>query len=429
MVFMARVVIETYGCTLNQADSRIMGNILKANGYEVEYKRYNDREGGADFIIVNTCTVKTPTENKILYRLGKLRSLGKKLIVAGCLASADKEKVLSVVPEASIITTSNVHKIMHVVERAKNGESVAMDKYERVDKLAYGIDNASAIARIPISEGCLSNCSFCETRFARGPLNSFSEDLILRAVKNALANGAVEIELTSQDVGAYGLDRKTNIAELLGRVAEIEGEFRVRVGMLNPEHLHRYFDELIEAYRSSKVYKFLHLPVQSGSDKVLKEMNRRYTIEEFKGYVDEIRRKLSATIATDIIVGYPTETDEDFEKSIELVKELKPEVVNISKFGARPHAPASKLPQLDGNIIKNRSAIFSRIVREIEFREREKHIGETRRILITERNKKSFTGRDDFYNEIAIVGNANIGEFIDVKIIGNSAACLIGKRI
>jgi MiaB-like tRNA modifying enzyme len=421
---MEKVIIETYGCTLNQADSRIMGNLLKKNGYEIEYGRYLK---DADYIIINTCTVKTPTENKILYRLSKLRNLGKKLIVAGCLVSADKEKVAKLVPEASIVTTSNVQDIVDVIESIKMGRNVIDDKYKRSEKLAYGIDNDSIIAKIPISEGCLSNCTFCETKFARGPLNSFSEELILKAVENALLNGAKEIELTSQDVGAYGLDRKTNIAELLQKVSDLDGEFMIRVGMLNPEHLHRYFDSLIEAYKSEKVYKFFHLPVQSGSDKVLKDMGRRYTVDEFKSYVNEIRKKLSATIATDIIVGYPTESEEDFEKSIELLGEIKPEVVNISKFGARPHAPASKLKQLDDKEIKKRSIRLSRFVRDFQFKEREKHIGERRKVLITEKNEKSFSGRDERYNQIAVFGNVKLGDFVEVELTGNSSACLIGE--
>ena len=420
---MAKVVIETYGCTLNQADSRIMGQILKENGYEVEYGKY---EGNADYLIVNTCTVKSPTENKIIYRLRKLKGLGKKLIVAGCLASADAQKVINIVPDASIITTSNVNKIADALKFIDNGKNVIIDSYNRVDKLQYGLENNSVIARIPISEGCLSNCSFCETKFARGPLNSFSEELILRAVKNAVEQGSKEIELTSQDIGAYGADRKTNIAELLKKVVEIEGSFKVRVGMLNPEHLHRYFDELLEAYKSEKVYKFFHLPVQSGSNKILRDMNRRYTVEDFESYVGEIRKKLNASIATDIIVGYPTESDEDFEKSVELIKEIKPEVVNISKFGARPHAPASRLKQLSDKTIKERSIILSRIVREIEFNERNKHIGERRKVLITEKNRKSYTGRDNAYNEIAVLGQVSLGESVEVEITGNSAACFVG---
>jgi len=420
---MAKVVIETYGCTLNQADSKIMGNILNENGYEVEYGKY---EGNADYLIVNTCTVKSPTENKIIYRLRKLKGLGKKLIVAGCLASADTQKVMSIVPDASIITTSNVNKIADALKLIESGKNVVIDSYNRIDKLQYGLENSSVIARIPISEGCLSNCSFCETKFARGPLNSFSEELILRAVKNAVEQGSKEIELTSQDIGAYGADRKTNIAELLKKVVEIEGSFKVRVGMLNPEHLYKYFDELLEAYKNEKVYKFFHLPVQSGSNKILRDMNRRYTVEDFVSYVEEIRKKLNASIATDIIVGYSTESEDDFEKSVELIKEIRPEVVNISKFGARPHAPASRLKQLSGKTIKERSIILSRIVREIEFNERNKHIGERREVLITEKNRKSYTGRDNTYNEIAVLGRVNLGESVEVEITGNSAACFVG---
>jgi MiaB-like tRNA modifying enzyme len=335
--------------------------------------------------------------------------------------------VLKVAPLANIISTSNVHKVAEVIGSAKSGSNMMLNKYSKIDKLAFGIDNNTIIARIPISEGCLSNCTFCETRFARGPLNSFSEESILQAVKDAVKNGAKEIELTSQDVGAYGIDKRTNIAELLDKIIEIEGMFKVRVGMLNPEHLHRYFDELLDAYANEKIYKFFHLPVQSGSSKVLKEMRRNYTIEDFKDYVNKIREKTGASIATDIIVGYPTETDADFEKSVELVREIKPEVVNVSKFGARPHAPASRLVQLSEKVTKERSIVLSRTVREIEFEQKKKHIGMQTKVLITEKTEKSFAGRDMFYNEVAVLGDGiKLGDFVNVKITSNSSACLIG---
>ncbi|MGC8710128.1 MAG: tRNA (N(6)-L-threonylcarbamoyladenosine(37)-C(2))-methylthiotransferase [Candidatus Micrarchaeia archaeon] len=426
---MAKVTIETYGCTLNQADSRIMGAILKGKGLEVEYGKIDPSNASDEgYFIVNTCTVKNPTEQKILYELAKLKPLGSRLIVAGCLASASPEKVLKAVPEASIVSTSNVHRIAEVVEAAASRNNVLLNKYSKIDKLAYGIDNNSVIAKIPISEGCLSNCTFCETKYARGPLNSFSEEVIERAVENAVKHGAKEIELTSQDTGAYGIDRKTNIAELVSRVSEIDGDFRIRIGMLNPEHLHRYFDDLIEACKSKKVYKFLHLPVQSGSNKVLSEMQRRYTIEEFKGYANEARNRIGASIATDIIVGYPTETAADFEDTIMLLYEVKPEVTNISKFGARPHAIASKLVQLPNNVIKERSIRVSRIARALQQTGRKKFIGEQKEVIVTEKNSRSFTGRDEAYNEIAILGdNLELGKFVNVKIVGTSSACLIGE--
>ncbi|MEM3626017.1 MAG: tRNA (N(6)-L-threonylcarbamoyladenosine(37)-C(2))-methylthiotransferase [Candidatus Micrarchaeaceae archaeon] len=426
-----KAIIETYGCTLNQADSDIMAGLLSRQGIAVEQGRYSIGDG-YDYVIINTCTVKTPTEQKILSRLEKLNGLGNRLIVAGCLASADAEKISKTVPLASIISTSNISRISDVVSEVDAGTQARYLQYMRTDKLAlFGNGRSSVIARIPISEGCLSSCTFCETKFARGPLNSFSEDLILRAAMMSIASGAKEIELTSQDTGAYGFDKKTNIAELATRVSAIDGEFRVRIGMLNPEHLHRYFDDLVAAYKSEKIYKFIHLPVQSGSDKVLRDMKRRYSVEEFRDYIVELRRKVPGiSIATDIIVGYPTETDSDFEESMALIKEIMPSITNVSKFGARPHAPASKLKQLPNLTIKNRSIIMSRLVREIQSKNRAALLNTERRVLITEMNGKSFTGRDDSYNEVALVdGSAHLGEFKMVRIVGNSSGCVLGSAI
>lgn len=426
-----RILIETYGCTLNQADSRIMGSLLKEKGYAVDYGVY-DTAQDYDFVVLNTCTVKTSTEQRILHKIRNINGLGNRLIVAGCMASANQNMVQDAAPNSSIITTSNIHNITNALAEIENGKRALYTNYIRSDKLSYGIDNSSVIARIPISEGCLSSCGFCETKLARGPLNSFSQDLILKAVRMSVKNGAMEVELTSQDVGAYGLDRKTNIAELVSRVAEIDGNFRVRVGMLNPEHLHGYFDALIDSLNSgNKVYKFLHLPVQSGSNRVLSEMGRNYTSEQFEWYIRELRRRVPGiTIATDIIVGYPTESDDDFEKSLGLLRTTKPEITNVSKFGARPHARASRLKQLPNSVIKKRSVIASREFRRIQQEYRKGLVGNTERVLITEKNTKSLTGRDDSYNEVAVRGEGTgLGEFVDVRITDFSSGCLMGERV
>ena len=195
-----KAIIETYGCTLNQADSDIMAGLLSRQGIAVEQGRYSIGDG-YDYVIINTCTVKTPTEQKILSRLGKLNGLGNRLIVAGCLASADAEKISKTVPLASIISTSNISRISDVVSEVDAGTQARYLQYMRTDKLAlFGNGRSSVIARIPISEGCLSSCTFCETKFARGPLNSFSEDLILRAAMMSIASGAKEIELTDPGI-------------------------------------------------------------------------------------------------------------------------------------------------------------------------------------------------------------------------------------
>lgn len=428
---MARALIETYGCTLNHADSDIMEHLLKAQGIDVVNGKYRKGQE-VDCVIVNTCTVKNPTETRILDRIKKISAEKKRLIVTGCMASANADKILAVAPGSSIVTTNNIHRITDAVEELGSRDRIDYSESGRIDKLEYATSQSSVISRIPISEGCLSSCSFCETKFARGPLNSFSERLILKAIEMNVRNGSREIELTSQDVGAYGLDRGTNIAQLLLGIGDIEGDFRVRVGMLNPEHLDKYIDSLISAYSDRRIYRFVHLPVQSGSNKVLNEMQRRYTIEQFNGYVAEIRSKVPGiSIETDVIVGYPTETDEDYEESVSFISSVRPTFTNVSKFGARPHAKASRLMQIDNKTVKERSSNMSRIARSVQREDFSKLVGTRTRALVTEENNKSMVCRDDSYRIVALDKSSDVamGDFVDVEIIGNTSVCLIGRPL
>ncbi len=425
---MTRVLIQTYGCTLNQADSDIMESMLIGQGYEVARGEYNPA-ADYDYVIVNTCTVKSPTEQKILDRLEKMKHLNSRLIVAGCMASANIDKVAKIAPMASMVSTSNVHRIAEAINEISSGHRTVYGNYSRVDKAACLIPSGSVITRIPISEGCLSSCSFCETKLARGPLNSFSGELILRAIKTAVEKGAKEIELTSQDVGAYGLDRKTNIAELVSAATEIEGNFKIRIGMLNPAHLDKYFDKLVDAYKSDKIYKFIHLPVQSGSNKVLNEMDRQYSVEEFKSFVAELKKKVDdISIATDMIVGYPTETEADFEESVTLIGESRPSRINISKFGARPRTKAARLRRLGNAEVKERCIRMYRLARRIEVEALTRVLGERRMVLITEAKEGSLLARDSSYREVAVSGDHfKLGDSIEVDIYGSAQVCLLGR--
>ncbi len=426
---MPRVLMDTYGCTLNKADSDIMSGILKEGGFEVE-KGGHSSKVDHDYVLVNTCTVKIPTETKIIERIRQVSKTRAKVIVTGCMASANRDKILRAAPNASIVTTSNIHRIAEALqETAKSGLPISYDSYTRSDKAAILPSTGQVVARIPISEGCLSSCSFCETKFARGPLNSFSEKLILKAISMSVEKGAKEIELTSQDVGAYGLDRSTNIAELLELATDISGEFKLRVGMLNPEHLGKYLDRLLLTFRSGKLYKFLHLPVQSGSDDVLRHMDRNYTVSEFGEYVCEARKKVPGiSIATDIIVGYPTETRQDFDKSLAMVERERPTFTNVSKFGARPHARASRLEPLDVKAVKGRAIEMSRSARSVQREDLSRLVGTVQQVLVTEKNDKSFTGRDECYRVVALDAKGiSVGDVITARIVSNSSVCLLGK--
>ncbi len=427
---MPNILIETYGCTLNQADSDIMESLLRANGFGVSRGAYSPESGMEyDFVILNTCTVKRATEQKITERLKRIRGIGGRLVVTGCMAGANGDIITKEAPKASIIKPGEIVRIAEALGEITKKGRIEYGGIGREDKAAYLVPGGSIISRIPISEGCLSSCGFCETKHARGPLNSFSEGLILKAIEANVKAGAREIQITSQDIGAYGADRKTDISELVSRAANIPGEFMIRIGMLNPEHLHKCLDGLIEAYGSGKVYKFIHLPVQSGSNRVLGAMERRYTIEEFSAHLAELRRKVPGiSIETDLIVGYPSETEDEFEETVGMAESLRPTITNISKFGARPHAPASGMHQLDGKVIKRRSIRLSRVVKRMQYLEFSKMVGRKLDVLLTEANGDSVTGRTESYIAVAVngVGKEYIGRSAKVEITKNSYACLIG---
>ena len=423
-----RILIETYGCTLNQADSGIIAARLREAGHEVSSGLY--KGSGFDYLILNTCTVKMPTEQRILDRIGKARGMGKKLIVTGCMAGANRDLIAKAAPDAVIVSSGKMVDLPSVIERIETGKIEGLWMHSRVDKAALFRAEGDVIAKLPISEGCLSSCSFCETKFARGPLNSFPEGSIVKAASMSIKAGAKEIQLASQDTGAYGLDRKTDIAELASRISQLEGDFKVRIGMLNPEHLHRYFDRLVDTYKSEKIYKFIHLPVQAGSDRVLSEMGRNYSVEEFREYVRELRKKVNGiSIETDVIVGYPTETDGDFAETLKLLEDTRPNITNISRFGRRPHASAGSLRQLRSQIVKERSIAASRVARKIQHEDMSRHVGERWHVLITERNDRSLSGRDERYRLVAFGSDKAVGDTADVEITGNTYACYIGMEI
>jgi len=428
MIDSMRAYIRTYGCTLNQADSEIIESLLTRNNIKI-----SNNEEEADVVIVNTCTVKKGTAQKILFKLNNLQNQKRKVVVTGCMAGANSDMIEKYAPDASIVTNANMQSIAEVANDAFSGKRTVLDSYTKNDRILFFEPKGNPIARIPLSDGCLSACSFCETKFARGPLNSFSEEHILKAIGMSVERGAREIQLTAQDIGAYGIDRETNIVRLMKKIAKIDGDFKVRVGMLNPEHLNRYFDEFVDALNDAKFYKFVHLPVQSGSNKVLKEMRRHYTIEQFEWYMKEIRERVKGvSIETDIIVGFPTESADDFRLTLDFIKNAKPDVTNISRFGARPHASASKLEQLNYETINRRSIILSRVVRSIQHEINDRFIGNRSDVMITESNNKSLNCRNESYKQVVvkrsdISDETQLGSIREVSIYAASANVLYAR--
>ena len=419
------IFIETYGCSANQSNSEIMGGLLSESGHTLT------SEENADMIIINTCTVKVQTERKITRRLEKLRYSEKKILVTGCMSEVQKDRIEEVHPEASIIGLNEVGRIRDIVRRIEDDERVVMLESSPTDMVCLPRTRINPMINITqIATGCLGDCAYCIVRSAKGALRSFPVNSIVDDVRQAVKDGCKEIWLTAQDTGCYGFDTGVKLPALLRKVTAIDADFKIRVGMMNPDHVRSISGDLIIAFSSDKMYKFLHMPVQSGSDEVLKNMNRRYTIEEAGEIIDRFKKAIpDITFSTDIIVGFPGETEEQFEKSLDFVNTYKPDIVNISRYGIRPLTRAAKMEQVDGNDVKRRSKLLTDAVNAACIERNEKWVGWKGPVLLSEKGDKGgLLGRNFAYKPV-IVDDGQLGKFVDVEIVEARKGYLIGRRV
>ena len=410
-----KVFIDSYGCTFNKADAQIMAGVLVENDISIV-----DSIEEADVIIVNTCYVKLPTENKVVYKIQKLQEEfpDKKIIVGGCMVEIDPEKLDKIGPNCSWIGPHQLNKSAEVVNGTYCGEVIRETGFTKESKVGVPkLVDESLIHIIQICEGCLGACTFCCTRFARGPLNSYPIEDIVGEAKEAIENGACEIQLTAQDTAAFGKDSGEKLSDLIKEVANLDGDFRVRVGMMHPKNILNDVDEIIDAMKHPKVYDFIHLPVQSGSDKVLSEMRRGHSVEQYKNIVSKFKEEIpNVTLATDIIVGYPTESDEDFDETVKLLEEIKPSLIHLSKYQHRKGAISSSLPEIPREIMKERSKFLSQIKEKITERENEELVDSIQKVLVIEKGSKGgYIAKTNSYIPV-IVDNVELGTFVDVKI-------------
>jgi len=422
-----KVYIETFGCTFNQGDSQIMAGLLQENNVKIV-----PTPEDADVIIINTCYVKHPTEQKVLNRIKKVQGqfLDQKLIVAGCMVEIDQGKLQKAAPAAGWIGPRQIKSTLDVVKSCLDGKSIRMT--------GHGNDIKSGLPKVrfdpvihisQICEGCNGKCSYCCTRFARGKLQSYPVEEIKKEVKSAVVDGCVEIQLTAQDTAAYGKDTGKTLSELINEITSIPGDFRLRVGMMCPKSMLGNVGELIDVFMHKNVYKFLHIPIQSGNDGVLTDMNRGHTSAQFKEIISKFREKIpEISIATDVIVGYPTETDDTFEDTLNLIRDVRPNFIHISKYGHRPMAMSSSLPEIEHSTMKKRSKALNELKSGILYENNLKEIGKIHQILITEKGSKGgYIGRTDFYRPV-VVENGEIGTFAKVKIEEATSTYLKGSR-
>jgi len=417
-----RVYIESYGCAMNMADGNLMAELLSEAGHTIV-----DRPEEAEVIILNTCTVRLDTERRMIKRLRELMSYGKRLVVAGCLASAQPGLVYKISRDISLLSARAVEAIREVVEARGTVYVLRPKPRTRLPRLLDGIK-----ITIPIAEGCLGSCAYCIVRVARGPLRSYEPGAVVRAVEEAVRKGAREVRLTAQDTGVYGLDKGTNLAELLKSICDIEGRFMIRVGMMNPNAALRILDDLLEAYEDPKVYKFLHLPVQTGDDRLLKAMRRGYTVQDFLTVVEAFRRRFpDLCLATDIMVGLPGEDEEAFRNTLDLLGRVKPDRVHVARYTPRPHTKAASMPdQVPEPVKKERSRLVSALALSIGLEKNRTYIGKRLACLVVGKGHRNgqLEARTESYRPVYFIGpEVLLGDFVGVEITGAGPFYLTGR--
>ncbi|MFQ5969540.1 MAG: tRNA (N(6)-L-threonylcarbamoyladenosine(37)-C(2))-methylthiotransferase [Nitrososphaerales archaeon] len=421
---MAKVWIEAYGCSASFADSEMIAGLLKSNGHELV-----DDVNSSDVNVIVTCSVKDSTANRMVYRIKDLTRSGKPLVVAGCLAKAEPSTVENLNPKASMLGPLSLDKTIGVVNSALTGSRQIALLDSSTGKVNLPRLRVNPIVGIvEIASGCLSECTFCQTKIAKGRLRSYRIGDVIRQIRHDLKDGCKEVWLTSTDNGPYGKDLKCNLADLINEACSIEGDFMIRVGMMNPLYVPFMLEELIEAYRSDKVFKFLHVPVQSGSDRVLSLMKRGHKASVFADIAKRFRKEFEHfTIATDVIVGFPGESEVDFQQTMDLIKEVEPDVVNISKFSSRRGTEASLMEKLNVKLVKERSKSMHELANSIGYRRNLTWTDWHGEILIDEVASDGVQGRNFAYKPVFLQEKVPLGSRVSVKINSILNHSLLGE--
>jgi tRNA-2-methylthio-N6-dimethylallyladenosine synthase len=430
--------IVTYGCQMNVHDSEKIAGLLDAEGYVAA------KDGDADIIVFNTCCIRDTAERKALGNIGKLKKIKAQnpnliIAVAGCLSQQEgaAELFKKKYPHVDIVLgTKNIGELPKRIKESQTSkvkflQNLAPDDFLETDENAPMTRESYPNAWINIIYGCNNFCSYCIVPYVRGREISRKIHSVLDEVKRCLNDGFREITLLGQNVNSYGNDLKdgTSFAKLLSEIDKIEGKFRVRFMTSHPKDFNAEIVDVMAG--SDKICKHIHLPVQAGSDKVLSDMNRRYTKERYLSLVELIRKKMpDCGITSDIMVGYPTETEEDFLETLDLVRRARFSAAFTFIFSPRRGTPAEKLPQLTEEVKKDRItrliALQNSVTKEIS----KAHLGNVYEILVEGAADGFAFGRTDGGRLVSFPSAENLlGRFVKVKITSAKISSLSGELV
>ena len=419
---MAKIWVEAYGCSASFSDSEMISGLIVNGGHTLA-----ENPDDSDLSVIVTCSVKDATASKMIHRIKESNS--KPLVVAGCLPKAEKDTVEKFAENASLLGPNSIGKTLQVIQSTLDGKKLIALEDSDISKVGLPkIRLNPAVGIVEIASGCMSECTFCQTKLSKGDLQSYRVGDIVRQVKTEISDGCSEVWLTSTDNGCYGFDIDSDLPELINSVVDIPDKFFVRVGMMNPMYMPRIRDNLLKSFDSSKVFKFLHVPVQSGSDKVLNDMKRGHTASTFREVVNQFREKFGKfTISTDVIVGFPTETEEDFEMTMNLLRDTKPDIANLSRYSQRPGTDAAEMVQIDVAEVKRRSKIAYELISDISRENNQKWVGWKGQVLFDEEFENQVRGRNFAYKPIFVNEEPKIGQISSVEITEATNHSLIGR--
>ncbi|MCH3923716.1 MAG: tRNA (N6-isopentenyl adenosine(37)-C2)-methylthiotransferase MiaB [Bacteroidales bacterium] len=440
---MKKVFIETYGCQMNQADSGIVGKILSTSNYSITMD-----ENEADIILINTCAVRDNAEKRIHNRLHDLNALRKKksylkVGIIGCMAERLKDSLINEDRVDIVAGPDSYRKLPELIKKSeKNNASIDVNLSEDEtyqDIIPMEINSNNITAFISIMRGCENFCSYCVVPYTRGKERSRDPKTIVEQAKNLFDKGYRDITLLGQNVNSYIYnkgegEKEVNFARLMAMVAQINPLLRVRFATSHPKDISRELIDTIAKY--DNICKYIHLPVQSGSNNMLKKMNRKYTIDEYKEKISWIRQAIpECSISTDIIAGFCSETIEDHKQTIEIMKWVGYDSAYMFKYSQRPGTLAAKKYE-DDITEQEKTRRLEEIIdvqRELSLKSNQKDIGKTFEILIEGESKRDNTklfGRNS-QNKVIIVdkGNHKLGEYLNVKVNNCTSATLFGEEI
>jgi len=433
-----KIFIKTFGCQMNEYDSNRIFDIVKKIGFE-KTDRYED----ANCYLLNTCHIRDKAKEKVYHEIGRVKKIfrSKKkpiVIVAGCVAQAENQEMLKREPYIDIVIgPQSYHKINDAIQKhSSNKKKEEETEFDTISKFNYlskiKNKNSKISSFLTIQEGCDKFCHFCVVPYTRGPEYSRPFDQIVNEAKEIIQSGAKEIILLGQNVNAYnykGKNKEFRLSDLLSELESFDELERVRYTTSHPKDM---TDDLINFYKkSTKLMPLVHLPVQSGSNKILKLMNRKHTVEEYLIIYEKLK-KINPNIefSSDFIIGYPEENDNDFKNTMELIEKIKFTNSYSFIFSQRPGTVAADLSLVDKNISKERLEIIQKKLFKNQIEKNRSLEGTVVNVLVENRMKDGIKlfGRTEYMTSVIFDGNIeNIGKIVQVEITTSNQNSLFGK--